>query len=75
MTITVHTKPDCQQCVATIRKLDKLGLRYVTEQLTDESAAKFKRFGHMSAPVVITPEESWSGFRPDKIETYFKKVA
>lgn len=73
MTITVHTKKPCVQCDATIRKLDKLGIRYVTEDLTEDSAAKFKRFGHMSAPIVITPTQSWSGFRPDLIATLIKE--
>lgn len=72
MTVTVHTKPDCQQCVATKRKLRQLGIPYTTVELTEESTARFKRFGHLSAPVVTAGEHSFSGYRPDLLEALTK---
>lgn len=68
MVVTVHTKPGCVQCNATTRKLRALGIPYATVELTEESAARFKRFGHLSAPVVTAGERSWSGYRPDLLE-------
>jgi len=66
--VTVHTKPNCVQCTATKRKLGTLGIPYTEVELTDESAAQFKRFGHLSAPIVTTREHSFSGYRPDLLE-------
>jgi glutaredoxin-like protein NrdH len=66
--VTVHTKPACVQCNATTRKLRALGIPYVTAELTEESAARFRKFGHLSAPVVTPPTGSWSGYRPDLLE-------
>lgn len=69
MTVTVHTKPGCVQCTATKRKLRALGIPYTTVELTEESTAWFRKFGHLSAPVVTTPTGSFSGYRPDLLET------
>lgn len=67
--VTVHTKPNCVQCNATVRKLRALGIPYMTVELTEESTARFRKFGHLSAPVVTTPTGSFSGYRPDLLET------
>lgn len=71
--VTVHTKPSCVQCKATFRKLDDHGVTYDIVQLTDESAMDFKAQGFASAPIVITPTETWAGFRPDRINELFPK--
>lgn len=67
MTVVVHSKPACQQCAATIRKLDKEGIAYEVVQLTEESLTEFKAAGHMTAPVVVTSNGTWAGFQPDQI--------
>lgn len=68
-TITVYTKPSCVQCNATYRALDAKGLDYVTVDLSadEEALEAVKALGYMQAPVVVTPDDHWSGFRPDKI--------
>lgn len=70
MTITLYTKPDCVQCDATKRALDKAGLAYTTIDLTQDVAALelVQQWGYRSAPVVSAGDEHWSGFRPDKIK-------
>ncbi|MGD9430805.1 glutaredoxin-like protein NrdH [Arthrobacter russicus] len=70
MTVTVYTKPACVQCTATYRALDKKGITYQSVDLTQdpEALAKVQAMGFAQAPVVITDDESWAGFRPDKIE-------
>ncbi|UOQ90322.1 glutaredoxin-like protein NrdH [Agromyces endophyticus] len=70
MTVTVYTKPSCVQCNATYRALDSKGIEYeVLDLSVDESAlAQVKELGYLQAPVVITDEDHWSGFRPDKID-------
>jgi glutaredoxin-like protein NrdH len=67
--ITVYTKPSCVQCEATKRMMDKLNIDYETVDITLDAEA-FEMVvskGHKSAPVVITDNDSWSGFNPDKI--------
>lgn len=69
MTITVYTKPSCVQCTATYRALDSQGIEYSIKDLSEDQAAleTVKELGYMQAPVVVTDEDHWSGFRPDKI--------
>lgn len=70
-TITVYSRPDCVQCNATYRALEKKGIDYETVDLSQDADAleQVRALGHMQAPVVITASgEHWSGFRPDKIE-------
>ena len=68
--ITVYTKPACVQCTATQRALDKAGLEYemVDISLGDEAREYVLALGHLQAPVVVSGEEHWSGFRPDRIK-------
>lgn len=77
MTITVYTKPSCVQCTATYRALDNKGIEYeVLDVSADESALEtVKALGYLQAPVVITDEGHWSGFRPDKIEELAARLA
>ncbi|WP_193096635.1 glutaredoxin-like protein NrdH [Brevibacterium sp. FME17] len=69
--ITVYTKPSCVQCNATYRALDAKGLDYTTVDLSAdvEALEAVKALGYMQAPVVVTTDDHWSGFRPDKIAT------
>ncbi|RXZ51820.1 glutaredoxin-like protein NrdH [Agromyces binzhouensis] len=77
MTVTVYTKPSCVQCNATYRALDSKGIEYEVLDLSqDESAlAAVKELGYLQAPVVITDEGHWSGFRPDKIDELASRLA
>ena len=77
MTVTVYTKPSCVQCNATYRALDSKGIEYeVLDLSVDENAlAQVKELGYLQAPVVITDEGHWSGFRPDKIDELATRLA
>ena len=77
MAVTVYTKPSCVQCTATYRALDNKGIEYeVHDVSTDEAALEHvKSLGYMQAPVVVTDEDHWSGFRPDKIATLSAELA
>ncbi len=70
MAITVYSKPNCVQCTATYRALDKAGLSYevVDLSLDAEALEQVKSLGYAQAPVVMAGGEHWSGFRPDKIK-------
>ncbi len=76
MSITVYTKPSCVQCNATYRALDAKGIQYEIRDLSEDAAAleQVKALGYMQAPVVITDEGHWSGFRPDKIAELVKRA-
>ena len=68
--VTVYTKPDCVQCDATKRTLNKHGIPFIEINLSDnmEVLDRLKAAGWMRAPIVETANgEMWSGFRPDKI--------
>lgn len=70
MSVTVYSKPACVQCNATYRALDKEGIEYSTVDISKDPEAfdMIKGLGFAQAPVVIAGDDSWSGFRPDKIE-------
>lgn len=71
--ITVYTKPQCPQCDATKRALDKRGIEYRLKPVGvggphDEAIiAKLQELGHRQMPVVLNGKDHWSGFRPDKL--------
>jgi glutaredoxin-like protein NrdH len=67
---TVYTKPQCVQCEATKRMMDKLGVEYTTVDIVENPAEldKLIEMGYRAAPVVVTDKDSWSGFQPEKIE-------
>lgn len=70
MNITVYSKPLCVQCDATKRGLNKAGIRYEVVDVTEDpdALAKIKALGYAQAPVVVTDDDHWSGFRPDRIK-------
>ncbi|QQM67415.1 glutaredoxin-like protein NrdH [Actinomyces weissii] len=76
MTITVYSKPNCVQCSATYRALDKAGLPYETVDISVDAEAleQVKSLGYAQAPVVMAGGDHWSGFRPDKIKAVVAAV-
>jgi glutaredoxin-like protein NrdH len=70
MTVTVYTKNNCVQCEATKRHLDKLDVPYSTVNITNNIGAldKLISLGYRSAPVVVTDDESWAGYIPEKLD-------
>lgn len=69
MRITIFTKPHCVQCNATCRALDKQGITYQLIDLTEDEQAlqRVRALGYQQVPVVMTEDDHWSGFRPDKL--------
>lgn len=74
--IRLMVKSGCVQCTATHRALDAKGIDYETVDLGDnaEALVEVKALGYLQAPVVITDEDHWSGFRPDKIDELAKRA-
>jgi glutaredoxin-like protein NrdH len=66
---TVYSKPACVQCDMTKKMLDKNGVEYTVVDITEDLQAydKIVSMGFMSVPVVISGDQAWAGFQPDKI--------
>lgn len=70
--ITVYTKPGCVQCTATFRALEKIaGIEYRVIDITQDAEARdyVMSLGYLQAPVVVTADTHWAGFRPDRLES------
>lgn len=69
-TVKLYSKPDCRQCIATERRLIARGVEFdYIDMSTDATAlAEVKKLGYLQAPVVVTNDDHWSGFRPDKLD-------
>lgn len=67
--ITVYSLPSCVQCESTKRYLTKNGVEFSEVDLAEDAASMefVKSLGYRSAPVVVTGEDNWSGFRMDKL--------
>jgi len=72
--IIVYTVANCVQCDQTKKTFKKAGVKFSEVDLTNnpDLLDVFKKQGFQSAPVVLTnqdsDQDSWSGFRPDKIK-------
>lgn len=76
MSITVYSKPNCVQCDATKRALNKANLEYTEVDLMADAEAleAVKALGYQQAPVVMAGGDHWAGFRPDLIKAYAASV-
>lgn len=65
--VKVLTKPACQPCIATKRKLEERGIEFEELSITDEVNLELaKELGFLAAPVVILEDgTAFSGYRPD----------
>lgn len=77
MNTIIYTKPACVQCTATKREFDKLGLDYDVLDITADPTARdlVLSLGYLSAPVVVSADGHWSGFRPDRIKALANQAA
>ena len=75
---TVYTTPGCQQCNATKRWMDQVGVKYRSVDLSlpenAGDAGAVKALGYLAAPVVVAGDDHWGGFRPDKINELAKNL-
>jgi len=71
MSVIVWSKPNCVQCKAVYRALDKAKVPYQVNNLPDfpEKLEEFKAAGHMGAPVVqALGHTTFSGYQPDAVK-------
>jgi glutaredoxin-like protein NrdH len=74
---TVYSKPACVQCEQTKKLLDRNGVEYTVVDITQDLQAydKIVSMGFMSVPVVVSGDQSWAGFQPDKINSLSSEAA
>lgn len=76
--ITVYTKSNCMQCEMTKRYMQMENIEFsVVDIEQDETALKMLVLhGYQGVPVVAVNgfDNSWAGFRPDRLEE-LKEVA
>lgn len=77
MAVTLYTKPSCVQCNASKTHLDSKGVEYNIIDLSEnpDALATVKELGYLQAPVIVTEDDHWSGYRPDKIEEFAQRAA
>ena len=69
-TVTILTTPNCQQCRATAKKLEQLGVPYETVDIRGHAgwADWAAENGYRQAPIVVTPQgKVWTGYKPDNL--------
>jgi len=70
MPTTIYSKPNCVQCLATTRSMDRQDIPYTLIDLTKDGDAflRVQELGYKQAPVVVTSDGThWSGFNPVEI--------
>lgn len=67
--VTVYTLPSCVQCESTKKYLTNKDVQFQVVDLSEDATAMdlVKSLGYAAAPVVVSGEDHWSGFRPDRL--------
>lgn len=67
--VTVYSNPNCTQCEQTKKYLTLKNIEFEAKMIQDspEVFPLIEEKGYRSAPVVVNGEDSWSGFRLDKL--------
>lgn len=67
--VTVYSLPNCVQCNATKRTLEKRGVDFedIDFRTSEDGKLIASENGFTQAPVVVSGDEVWSGYRPDKL--------
>lgn len=68
--VTLYSRPNCQPCKATGRKLEQLGVVFAKIDVTQDPDALdyIKSLGYLQAPVVVAGGDHWSGYKPDLLK-------
>lgn len=75
--VTVYTRPGCAQCRSTKTILKNLGVPFEEVTVPDEGELidNLKAAGYKELPVVVAPNETWSGFQFEKLKELRDEVA
>jgi glutaredoxin-like protein NrdH len=69
--VIVYSNPNCTQCEQTKRFLTLKEIPFEAKIISEspEVFSLIEEKGYKSAPVVVAGEDSWSGFRLDKLNS------
>ena len=69
--VIVYSNPNCSACEQTKRFLTVKGIEFEAKMISEspEVFSLIDERGYSSAPVVVVGEDSWSGFRLDKLNS------
>lgn len=69
--VTVYSNPNCTACEQTKRFLTVKGIVFESKMISEspEIFPLIEEKGYASAPVVVVGDDSWSGFRLEKLST------
>ena len=69
--VTVYSNPNCTACEQTKRFLTVKGIVFESKMISEspEIFPLIEEKGYASAPVVVVGDDSWSGFRLEKLTT------
>lgn len=72
MIVTVYTGPSCMACQQTKRHLTERGIPYAEVAISSDDTAAAIELGFTTLPIVCVSvdgvEQSWDGYRPDRID-------
>lgn len=68
--VTIYTQDPCQPCRMTKKEFVKKGIDFKEISIAENPEAReaVLALGYMQAPVIVTENGHWGGFRPDKIK-------
>ena len=74
MSVIVYSNPNCVQCEQTKRFLTLKGIEFEEKMIADspEIMPLIQEKGYKAAPVVVAGDDSWSGFKLDKLNSLVK---
>lgn len=72
---TVYKLPMCPKCDRTVEHMKNLGIEFETVDLSEDPVARQHikdTYGFSTAPVVVTDDDVWCDYKPDKIKALVK---
>lgn len=74
--VTVYGAPGCFRCSQTVRRFQALGVEPEVIDITtnEKSGEQLREAGFQTLPVVTTGEDTWTGFRLDRIRAAAAKM-
>lgn len=68
--VTIYTQNPCQPCRMTKKEFTKHGIDFQEISIAENPEARdaVLALGYMQAPVIVTENGHWGGFRPDMIK-------
>lgn len=77
MSVVVYSNPNCIQCEQTKKYLTLKEIPFESKMIdkSPEIHSLIEEKGYRSAPIVVAGEDSWSGFRLEKLSALVERFA